>query len=139
MALRVAAFWAWMKTEGIKTFGDNLTEEHVMSVVLAQSGDNVHCGSALIKRIWTAVVFSTVDGTEQKIPVWHLPSEKKKGFVKLYQHWLDQRGFEGMDDEHFSRLVEKYIPLRVGGPQYPGKHTLLRLRNTAKVLVTGRL
>lgn len=139
LATRIAAFWEWMKAEGILTFGDNLTEEHVMSVVLTQSRNNVHGASALVKRIWTAAVFSTVDGSESGIPVWHLPSEKKKGFVKLYQHWLDNKGFAELTDEDFRLLVDSHIPLHVGGRKYPGRTALLRLRNAGKVLVTGRL
>ncbi len=139
LAMRIAVFWEWMKAEGIQIFGDNLTEEHVMSVVLAQSGNNVHGASALVKRIWTAAVFSTVNGIESGIPIWHLPSEKKKGFVKLYQHWLDYKGFAGLNNDDFKRLVDNHIPLHVGGRKYPGRTALLRLRNAGKVLVTGRL
>lgn len=139
LAQRIAAFWAWMKADGVKIFGDHLTEEHVMSVVLAQSADTVHSASRLVKRIWTASVFSTVDGSESAIPVWHLPSEKKKGFVKLYKYWRDHNGYAGLSDDDFSRLVDDAIPLYVGGRKYPGSIALLRLRNAAKILVTGRM
>lgn len=139
LATRIASFWDWMKTTGISTFGDNLTEEHVMSVVLAQSGEAVLSAAALTKRIWTAAAFCTVDGSESGIPVWHLPSEKKKGFVNLYKYWLDHKGFGAMNDTQFRRLIDDLIPLQVGGPKYPGRNALLRLRSTAKVLVTGRL
>jgi hypothetical protein len=139
LAKRIASFWEWMKTVGIATFGDNLTEEHVMSVALAQSGGAVQSAAALTKRIWTAAAFSTVDGSESAIPIWHLPSEKKKGFVGMYRHWQEHKGFAAMGDAEFARLVDDLVPLSVGGPKYPGRNALLRLRNTAKVLVTGRL
>lgn len=139
LAARIEAFWAWMKTEGVIIFGDNLTEEHVMSVVLAQAGDTVHSANGLIKRIWTAAAFSTVDGSEPGLPIWHLPSEKKKGFVKLYQYWSDHNGFAGLSDNDFRGLVDHIIPLHAGGRKYPGRAALLRLRNAAKVLVTGRM
>lgn len=139
LAMRIEVFWEWMKAEGTKTFGDNLTEEHVMSVVLAQSGGNVHSASRLIKRIWTASVFSTVDGSESKIPIWHLPSEKKKGFVKLYQYWLDHNGYAELSDDDFRGLVDNIIPLHVGGRKYPGRTVMLRLRDAAKIIVTGRM
>ena len=139
LAEHIDAFWTWMKTEGIKTFGDNLTEEHVMSVALAQYGGNVHDASALVKRIWTASVFSTVEGNESAIPVWHLPSEKKKGFVKLYQYWMNHDGFTKLSDDDFRKLVDQFIPLHVGGRKYPGRTVLLRMRDAAKVMVTGRV
>lgn len=139
LAKRIEIFWAWMKTEGIKFFGDNLTEEHVMSAVLAQSCGTVYSARGLVKRIWTASAFSTVDGSESEIPIWHLPSEKKKGFVRLYQYWLDRNGFAGLSDDGFRNLVDNIIPLHVGGRQHMGKTFLLRLRGAAKVLVTGRI
>jgi hypothetical protein len=138
LAMRIEDFWAWMKAEGIVDFGDNLTEEHVMSVVLAQCGVTVHGASGLIKRIWTASVYSTVDGSESEIAIWHLPSEKKKGFVKLYQYWLDHNGFTNLSDDDFRDLVDTSIPLHVGGRKYPGRTVLLRLRDAAKVILTGR-
>ena len=139
LAMHIEAFWTWMKTEGIKTFGDNLTEEHVMSVVLAQYGGEVHSASGMVKRIWTAAVFSTVDGSESGIPIWHLPSEKKKGFVKLYQYWMNHNGYATLSDDEFRSLVDEFIPLHVGGRKYPGRALLLRLRDAAKILVTGRM
>ena len=139
LAAHIDSFWTWMKTEGIKTFGDDLTEEHVMSVALAQYGGKVHDASGLVKRIWTASVFSTVDDSESAIPVWHLPSEKKKGFVKLYQYWMAQDGYGKLSDDDFRRLVDQFIPLHVGGRKYPGRTILLRFRDAAKVMVTGRV
>jgi hypothetical protein len=139
LAAKIDEFWSWMKAEGVKTFGDNLTEEHAMSVVLAQFGDNVYSASGLIKRIWTASVFSTVNGSETSIPIWHLPSEKKKGFVKLYQYWLSHNGYAKLSEDAFKALVDQFIPLHVGGRKYPGRNILLRLRDAAKVLVTGRI
>ena len=137
LAMHIDAFWAWMKTEGIKIFGDTWTEEHVMSAVLAQYGGNVHSASGMVKRIWTAAVHSTVDGSESGLPVWHLPSEKKKGFVKLYQYWMSHNGFDKLSDDEFRSLVDKFIPLHVGGRKYPGRSIMLRLRSAARVLVTG--
>ena len=139
LAARIDGFWLWMKAGGIKKFGDNLTEEHAMSVVRAQYGDNVQGASGLIKRIWTASVFSTVNGSESAIPIWHLPSEKKKGFVKLYQYWLTHKGYAKLSDDAFMTLVDQFIPLHVGGRRYPNRNILLRLRDAAKVLVTGRM
>jgi hypothetical protein len=139
LATRIEAFWSWMKEEGIKTFGDNLTEEHVMSAVLAQSGGSVHSANGLVKRIWTASVFSTVDGGESQIPIWHLPSEKKRGFVKLYQYWLHHNGYTDLNDEEFRSLVGGKVQLHVGGRTYPGRAAVLRLRDAAKVLITGHM
>lgn len=139
LAKRLQTFWEWMKSEGTKYFGNSLTEEHVMSVVFAEQKDIILNARGLIKRIWTSSNYSNVEGDESEIPVWHLPSEKKKGFVKLYRYWVDNNGFAGLSDEDFRNLVDKTVSLRMGTRKYPGKPLYLRLRNAAKVLVTGRI
>ena len=139
ISLRIQTFWDWMKVEGKTIFGDNLTEEHVMSVVLAMDNIKVRPAEAWVKRIWTTEHFSTVDGSEKLIPVWHLPSEKKKGFAKLYRYWLKCGGFSRLDDQVFSELIEKMVHLRKLGTSNYMRAPLSRLKNTAKYLLTGRL
>lgn len=139
IAQHIQTFWNWMKAEGKTIFGDNLTEEHVMSAALAMNNINVRSADAYVKRIWTTEHFSTVDGSESTIPVWHLPSEKKKGFAKLYRYWLKYRGFSGLDDQVFNQLTEKMVHLRKSGANNTIRGAFFRLRNTVKYLLTGRL
>lgn len=135
LAGRIRNFWEWMKSEGAGSFGNCLTEEHVMSVVLAGEKGTVHNADGLIKRIWTASNFSNVDGNESGIPIWHLPAEKKKGFVRLYRYWADNDGFSELSEGDFLRLIDKTVPLRTGGRKYPGRSLFLRLKNSAKAFV----
>jgi hypothetical protein len=139
LASRIEAFWCWMKSEGVKTFGSDLTEEHVMSVVLGEPGIRIHGADTLVKRIWTAANFSTIDGNEDDISIWHLPSEKKKGFVALYRAWCERGGFANLDDNEFCRLVDQAVPLHDRRRRSPGWSAYRRLRDTARVLVSGRL
>ncbi len=139
LANRIEAFWGWMKSKGVHSFGNSLTEEHVMSVVLAERGGGVRDAGGLVKRIWTASNFSNVAGDESEIPIWHLPAEKKRGFVKLYRYWLANNGFDGLNDADFRALIDKTVSLRPGGRKYPGRSLSLRLGNAARVLVTGRM
>lgn len=137
LASRIAAFWLWMKSEGQAVFGNGLTEEHVLSVVLGERGWVVNRDGNLIKRIWTADSYSNVDGTEHAIPIWHLPAEKKKGLARLYQRWLKHNGYSGLSDKEFQTLVDKCIPLRASGEQSAGDVFLKRLRGAARVMVKG--
>jgi hypothetical protein len=77
IAINIDKFWDWMSVEGKSIFGYHLTEEHVMSAAIAMSAKTIGDASKYVKRIWTTEHFSTIDGTESAIPVWHLPSEKK--------------------------------------------------------------
>jgi len=135
LAGRIRNFWAWMKSEGVGSFGNCLTEEHVMSVVLAGEKGTVHTADGLIKRIWTASNYSNVDGNESGIPIWHLPSEKKKGFVRLYRYWVRNNGFADLGEGDLLRLIDKAVPLRTAGRKYPGRSLLRRLKNSVKAFV----
>jgi hypothetical protein len=138
VAKNIETFWTWMKAQGTEIFGRELTEEHVLSVALADPEMLVRSDAQLVKRIWTADVFSTVDGSENGIAIWHLPAEKKKGFSRLYQYCQRHGGFSHLEDTEFLALVDKLIPLQHRNQNYPGKKLILRLRNTARTLVTGR-
>jgi len=134
----IECFWDWMKEEGVGTFGSLLTEEHVLSVALADPGIEVLSKTCNVKRVWTADTFSTVDGAETTIPVWHLPSEKKRGFRVLYKYCQRHGGFMHLSDGDFLALVDEAFPLQQRSRHYPGKQMQLRLRSAARLLVTGR-
>jgi len=63
------------------------TEEHILNFALADSP--VTPADTFIRRIWTAHSFRTVSGNEHNLLLWHLPSEKERGFRRLYPSVLD--------------------------------------------------
>lgn len=138
LAENIERFWVWMKTQGKDLFGDQLTEEHVLSVALADRDLDVRSTTWHVKRIWTADAFSTVNGNESAIAIWHLPAEKKKGFPALYKHCQRYGSFSELSDAGFDSLVDEAVPLQLRIRNYPGKQLALRLRNVARLLVTGR-
>ena len=138
LARRIERFWYWMRTEGVGTFGHELTEEHVMSIVLSEPGQTIRAADRYVKRLWTAVNYSTINGDEDDIAIWHLPSEKKKGFVTLYRYWIKNGGFDKLDDHAFRRLVDKAIPL-AERKRAQGRIVYRRFRDAARVLLTGQL
>lgn len=61
-------------------------EAHLLSHVYHQLGYRSHTGNGYIKRIWTnRGVHSNVDGGESGLAIWHLPAEKKRGFVDQFK------------------------------------------------------
>lgn len=138
LAENVERFWTWMGTQGKEIFSDQLTEEHVLSVALADGELDVRSTTRDVKRIWTADAFSTVDGNEAAIAIWHLPAEKKKGFARLYKYCQRHGGFADLSDAEFFALVDEAVPLQRRSRAYPGRQMALRLRNAARLLVTGR-
>ncbi len=61
-------------------------EAHLLSYVYAKMGYSTHTANMFLKRIWTdRSVHSNVDGREKDLVLWHLPAEKKTGFVKMFR------------------------------------------------------
>ena len=67
------------------------TEEQVLSLAVPYlARDN---SLNIANRIWTAPHHRTVDGTQRKLLIWHLPSEKGRGFRKLARAAIDSRSW----------------------------------------------
>ncbi len=62
------------------------TEEHAFSVIYWQLGMKTFTANKYIKRLWTNLSSSVnlEPGDEQRL-LWHLPGEKKHGFIKYFQ------------------------------------------------------
>lgn len=138
LAQHIETFWSWMKTTGCAIFGNQLTEEHVMSAALCISNMQTCLAATYIKRIWTTEHFSTVDGGESSLAIWHLPSEKKKGLAKMYRHWQKQ-GFNRLSDDEFNTLAERLIDLHINRPKSNLFKLFMRVRNALKYILLGRL
>ena len=139
LAQDIQAFWSWMKTDGITIFGNQLTEEHVMSVALSMQPERLREVTTEIKRIWTTEHFSTVVGNESAIAIWHLPSEKKKGLAKMYRYWQQHNGFNHLNDKDFNQVVDDFIGLQINQPKNKIIQLYYRLYNAAKYIITGRI
>ena len=60
-------------------------EAHLLSSVYFKLGFTIADANKYIKRIWTnPVIYYNVTGKEFDLLIWHLPSEKGKGFNKLF-------------------------------------------------------
>lgn len=81
--------------QGKKKFNE---EAHLLSYVYQSLGYENFSANQLIKRIWTdRSVFSNVDGSERDLVMWHLPAEKKLGFVAVFR----ELGRNGVLSESF--------------------------------------
>ena len=101
-----------------------LTEEaHFLSMIYARLGVVNTLGERYIRRIWTAVKFDTVQAGDEALAIWHLPAEKKYGFVKLY-NWF--RTGTPTKDEYLAYLGKVMM--------IPGSRTIRKLRRGIKRL-----
>lgn len=86
------ALWADLAA-GSPDLAGVTTEEHVWSLLFP--GIDVPVGDAgrWIKRMWTDPRHNTVRAGDQRRPLWHLPAEKRHGFLDLFR-WCRARGFD---------------------------------------------
>lgn len=84
----------WNKVaNGIDGMDAIRTEEHFWSVAAAAQGWLIDTANDQVKRMWTARNHRTVAVGDETLPVWHLPAEKRYGFVDLFR-WIARRGFD---------------------------------------------
>ncbi len=73
--------------KGLKKFNE---EAHLLSYVYHELGYQTHTGNQFIKRMWTnRSIYSNIDGTEFDLVLWHLPAEKKRGFVNVFKSFKE--------------------------------------------------
>lgn len=82
-----------------------VTEEHLLNYALRRA--SVRDAGMHVKRIWTAPTYRTVSGDESDLALWHLPSEKDRGFKRLAACASDQQSW-------FWRASEQDFIGRVG-------------------------
>jgi len=72
--------------KGQKKFNE---EAHLLSFVYQSLGYENYSANNVVKRIWTdRSVEANVTGDEASLIMWHLPAEKKNGFVRLFRSFV---------------------------------------------------
>ena len=68
-----------------------LNEEALFFSVLAERlGIRNNFGNQYIKRMWTYPKFNNVEKGDEKLAIWHLPYEKKRGLFYLFQLFMNR-------------------------------------------------
>jgi hypothetical protein len=91
------------------------TEEHILNFALATL--DVKDAGSFVRRIWTAYGYRTVRGDEQSLLLWHLPSEKERGFRRLLGPALDTASwFWNAGETEFVRRSSKAFSISARSP-----------------------
>ena len=97
------------------------TEEHFWSVAAAAQGWPVVEGNDHMKRLWTARNFRTVLEADRTLPIWHLPAEKRYGFVDMFR-WMAERDF----DTEINAIEFHSVTERIFGIPNPSLHKRMK-------------
>lgn len=81
-------------------------EAHFLSVIYNQLGFDDSMANKYIKRMWTAVRCDNIVAGDEKLPLWHLPAEKKYAFEKMF-HFL----CESHTEEEYRRYLRKILSI----------------------------
>lgn len=87
----IHGLWEWNSNRAISGLRYLTTEEHFLSVLLRdQDTDSL---SDIVSRIWTTKTYRAIEGKNKdidKLYLWHLPSEKNKGFQRIFALSFEQ-------------------------------------------------
>ncbi len=98
---------------GKKKFNE---EAHLLSYVYHLLGYPTHTANRFIKRIWTnRSVYSNINGTESELIFWHLPAEKRRGFVNVFRSYREIDGRYKLTSKSFGRAynIEETYPSKI--------------------------
>ena len=102
-------------------------EAHCLSVLYERLGLVNSVANQYISRMWTALKYDTVKAGDEKLPIWHLPSEKKYGLEKLY----DFLNSHNENKENYLRYSEKIIGV-------PGNKWFRKLKRFSRRIFVGK-
>lgn len=74
-------------------------EAHVLSVFAERLDLRNAVANRYVKRMWTSPQFNNVCPEDERLAVWHLPYEKKRGLYRLFRLLEKQKGLG--DEERF--------------------------------------
>lgn len=82
LAADIDSLWTW-QTSGEHDIG--FTEDgHFLSILYARQRYPTYAANSLIKRMWTNFKYNNVTQGDLLLDIWHLPWEKRSGFVTLF-------------------------------------------------------
>ncbi|MBR1335192.1 hypothetical protein [Bradyrhizobium ottawaense] len=71
-------------------YGKGFREEaHFLSILYATLGYAMGTADPFIKRMWTTFKHNNIHSGDTELTVWHLPAEKKSGFLELFEGLRD--------------------------------------------------
>jgi hypothetical protein len=87
---RFEDLWCAVTQNPRGSIGMPVTEEHYLSLISGELTSDVETAKRTIKRIWTALKYRNVQPDDLGLVLWHLPSEKRTGFVSLFHAICDR-------------------------------------------------
>lgn len=94
-----AGLWAFNLARADRREPKLNEEAHVLSVLAERLDLRNAVANRYVKRMWTSPQFNNVCPEDERLAVWHLPYEKKRGLYRLFRLLEKQKGLG--DEERF--------------------------------------
>ena len=94
-----AGLWAFNLARADRREPKLNEEAHVLSVLAERLDLRNAVANRYVKRMWTSPQFNNVCPEDERLAVWHLPYEKKRGLYRLFRLLEKQKGLG--DEESF--------------------------------------
>jgi hypothetical protein len=129
--------------KGLSKFNE---EAHTLSYLYFKNGFRASQADHFMKRIWTNPLFyRNVTPSDSNLCIWHLPSEKTFGLLKLYDLFLNKSRNYGLDisNEKFLSTVQKtlgipHLPLKMRMEYYTKSYYRAIKKRIPKLAVVSR-
>ena len=119
----VSQFWDWNVSQAEKKLRFLTTEEHILTCILEET--NSDSLSEYISRIWTTKTYKDIEGDVKdpnSLILWHLPSEKSRGFKKIYD-----KNFKSNSNLKNLRFTRQYYATKMNLHPNFGARALYRI------------
>ena len=100
-----AGLWAFNLARADRREPKLNEEAHVLSVLAERLDLRNAVANRYVKRMWTSPQFNNVCPEDERLAVWHLPYEKKRGLYRLFRLLEKQKGLG--DEERFWRRAKE--------------------------------
>ena len=94
-----AGLWAFNLARADRREPKLNEEAHVLSILAERLDLRNAVANRYVKRMWTSPQFNNVRPEDERLAVWHLPYEKKRGLYRLFRLLEKQKGLG--DEERF--------------------------------------
>lgn len=89
-----------------------VTEEHVLSYIFFKLNLTQGYAEKYLKRIWTIPKINNIYGNELNYIIWHLPAEKNRGFVNVFNSLVkDNSKFWNLNKSEFQSFCKSQFLL----------------------------
>lgn len=136
IAAKIDSLWLWAQSSsaGHLAFRE---EAHFLSILYALLGYEARTAQPFIKRMWTNFRLRNVGADDARLPIWHLPSEKRRGFTRMFRRmkhvglgrWME------MSDQEFARIGRELMGIPRRGVIKFTQDSVLKLQEHARLYV----